>query len=320
MKRSIVIFLVIFCFVHSLACVKTNVAIPMEQTEIDIETEENNPPSEIVVESEEELKKLLDQKEQLNAIKVLTIRGVERIPSDAFRDCQELEKLELGDDVLYVDNYAFKGCIKLQEIIWSNNLKEIGYNAFRSVGIQELSFPDTCELTIDDYAFADCEQLERVSLGNGVVRLKTNFTNCAALKEISFSPLMKTIDAEECSFCPSLFELVIPANVQVFDSFVGINSGIRRFIFEGTPDAVCALVCNEYPELQYIVFLGQPPLQDEEIMEDAYPENYGLVNNGSVCIYYLESNREYWAPHGEEEWNGFHIIPINSIEDLPPIW
>ena len=68
--------------------------------------------------------------------------------------------VEIPDSVLEINDYAFEGCIKLRETIWSNNIKRIGNYAFyktacRNFRINNVTrvIPENVE-EIGDYAFA----------------------------------------------------------------------------------------------------------------------------------------------------------------------
>ena len=81
-----------------------------------------------------------------------------------FSRCVSLKTVIIGDDVTEIEAYTFRGC-PATEIIISDSVKRIGYQAF--VG---------------------CSNLEQVVIGKNVTRIDSRaFYNCNALKTVTFT-------------------------------------------------------------------------------------------------------------------------------------
>ena len=71
-------------------------------------------------------------------------QGVEQV--GGFAGCTSLESIDLGSDVTSIDNYAFRGCTNLNElIIDGENLITIGNYAFEGVPLKTLVLPDSVQ-------------------------------------------------------------------------------------------------------------------------------------------------------------------------------
>lgn len=120
--------------------------------------------------------------------------SVKRIGRNAFGHAEQLKEVECGDNVEYIDEFAFSYCSKLQEITLPNSLKTIGKNAF--VGDNELTkvtFGNNIE-SIGDYAFEECMNLIEVVLPNSVKFIGSEaFYGLPALKYVRLGGSVESI-------------------------------------------------------------------------------------------------------------------------------
>ena len=83
-------------------------------------------------------------------------------PWTCFRS--EIKKLELGDELEEIQNYAFMDCTNLQYIQLPKNIKTIGAGAFQSCSsLEEISLPSSLT-EIEKLAFYYCKKLNKVTL------------------------------------------------------------------------------------------------------------------------------------------------------------
>ena len=100
--------------------------------------------------------------------------GIEEINIDSelkyagyrvFADCKSLTSVTWNDDT--VPEYAFAGCRKLKKINLRENVKFIEAAAFYDTGIENYKVPDNI-IGIERNAFSGCDKLERLTLSKRV--------------------------------------------------------------------------------------------------------------------------------------------------------
>lgn len=76
-----------------------------------------------------------------------------RIGNDCFYGCQNLESVTIGNDVVDIDDWAFKTCEHLTSVTMGGNVAKIGESAFYNcIRLTRLDLPETVS-TIGDAAF-----------------------------------------------------------------------------------------------------------------------------------------------------------------------
>ena len=84
------------------------------------------------------------------------------IPKSAFEGCSSVNTVTLGPNVTAIGERAFKGTIRLYQLLFSgsNNIKSIGKEAFLGSKLADFNFEQASQLTqIDDWAFAQTKQV-----------------------------------------------------------------------------------------------------------------------------------------------------------------
>lgn len=125
-----------------------------------------------------------------------------------------------------IKQYAFSGCDNLTKIELSNDLQNIGFNAFYNCdNIVEAILPATFLYSIPktilqtvtitsgalgEKAFKDCNLLKTVTLSSGVTAIGSEaFDGCSALDSISIPPSVGSIGGKAFSNCTSLVNIEI---------------------------------------------------------------------------------------------------------------
>jgi DNA-directed RNA polymerase subunit RPC12/RpoP len=86
--------------------------------------------------------------------------GIKKIGKKVFAGSM-IESLEMSDDVVEIDDYAFENCKYLNKIIFSKKLEVIGFQAFWNCEqLEELIFPDS--LKIMKSSFGNCNKLKTI--------------------------------------------------------------------------------------------------------------------------------------------------------------
>lgn len=163
----------------------------------------------------------------------VTVTGGDILYS-AFRDCDSLTSVTLGDGVKSIGAWAFRECSNLTNVAIGNGVTSIGKEAFYNcqnlatvaIGnsveiIDELAFqhcydlkrvviPDSVK-SIEEEAFGACSGLTDVKIGNGVTSIGDSaFNGCSSLKNFAFGTAVESIGKSAFEGCRSLESMVIP--------------------------------------------------------------------------------------------------------------
>lgn len=117
--------------------------------------------------------------------------AVEDIDADAFENCISLRKVTFANKskLRSIGIRTFKGCVKLQRITFPKMLNKIGSEAFSEcINLKKISFKDdTLQLYIDEFAFFNCNSLEDFVFPRDIQRIGDSaFENCIHLEQITF--------------------------------------------------------------------------------------------------------------------------------------
>lgn len=110
---------------------------------------------------------------------------VKTISKSAFKDCKQLESIDLPDTVTSIGSEAFKNCTALIGIDLPSSVTEIGYEAF--YGCIEFTGVALNEglVSLGEDAFEECLNLARLSIPKSLVEIGPNaFYNCSKLTSI----------------------------------------------------------------------------------------------------------------------------------------
>lgn len=118
-----------------------------------------------------------------------------KIAEESFSNMTKLEKVifqinPLGDRFLTsIDIGAFKNCINLDEIEIPKNVNKIGANAFENTKLGKLSFETGSLLEeIEAFSFLNAKNLKSISLGDAIKEIGSGaFNGCYSLEEIKIN-------------------------------------------------------------------------------------------------------------------------------------
>ena len=110
---------------------------------------------------------------------------------EAFRNCDSLTSVTIGNCVTSIRMYAFSNCDSLTSVVIPDSVTSIGSSAF-----------------------AYCDSLTSVTIGNSVTSIGSSaFYNCDSLTEIVIPDSVTSIGIGAFYNCDSLTEIVIPDSV-----------------------------------------------------------------------------------------------------------
>ena len=137
--------------------------------------------------------------------------GITNIPKKLFYRCTGIEKINIPDTVIMIDDRAFKECTSLKNIQLSNNLTTIGQEAFNG-----------------------CTSLEKVVIPNSVTTIKgAAFLACSKLSDVTLSKNLLSLGGYAFGDCDSLESIEIPKSIETTteEYYIQYIYGYQRGVF-----------------------------------------------------------------------------------------
>ncbi|MBQ7688634.1 MAG: leucine-rich repeat protein [Clostridia bacterium] len=154
---------------------------------------------------------------------------------DGFDGCTSLERVSIPDTVTEIGMDAFKNCSALQEIDIHSATKKIGTEAFSGcTALRRITLPSQVE-EFGGVVFRNCSSLDNVVLPRGVKDVSC-FHNCTSLTSVTIPDTVTEISGFGFYNCTSLQHVTIPGSVTQINGFDGctalteinIPSGVRE--------------------------------------------------------------------------------------------
>ena len=173
--------------------------------------------------------------------------SVTNIGDYAFYNCTSLINITIPDSVTSIGYYAFYGCKSLTSVIIGNSVITIGDSAFRyCTGLTSIEIPDSVT-SIDDYAFLGCNNLSNMIIPDNVTHIGSYaFYNCSRLTNLTIGNGITNINDNTFHNCYNLTNLIIGCNV------ISINS----FAFKNCTSLLNVTIPNSITELGFEAFMG----------------------------------------------------------------
>ena len=149
--------------------------------------------------------------------------GVKRVyigrnlSSSPFSYNTSIETLTFGDNVTYINRYAFNYCSRLSEVHFGNSLDSIADNAFfNCTALREVTLPNSLRF-IGQYAFEGDTTITSLNLGSG----------------------LQTISLRAFYGCNKISNLIIPASVtSILDAAFGNTSSLTDVAIEDSDSEI----------------------------------------------------------------------------------
>ena len=126
-----------------------------------------------------------------------------------------LGSISIPDQVTFLGNAAFEGCISLSTVKLSNNLKTIDSNVFYGCqSLTNINLPSSVT-RIGYSAFRNCTSLTSIVIPEKITTIETStFEGCTSLKSVTLPTYLTVIDGAAFSDCSSLTSINIPDRVK----------------------------------------------------------------------------------------------------------
>lgn len=145
----------------------------------------------------------------------------------------------IEDLVERIETQAFSCCGNLQSITFPSSVKTIGFKAFEyCISLENIILPQSIE-TIEDRAFQYCNNLKGIMLSSHIQQIgDCAFYGCKRLETISVPKSVKRIGNLSFAYCTSVKSVVIQENVE----FIGDGA------FAGCENVEIIIKDNRYVE------------------------------------------------------------------------
>ncbi|MBO4572739.1 MAG: leucine-rich repeat protein [Clostridia bacterium] len=186
------------------------------------------------------------------------------LPYGAVTNPCKIERVTYLGTISYIDKYAFRGCIYLQEINIPDTVTYIGWNAFNyCYGVTSLKLPahdlsfeagtayftymynlesvvvPEGMTTLPSYMFDGCTALTSVTLPSTLETFNSyTFRGCTALETVTLPEGVKTLGANMFLNCTALTSVNIPVGVTAIPNYCFQNTGITSITLGDTVTSV----------------------------------------------------------------------------------
>ena len=169
--------------------------------------------------------------------------------------------------VAEIMNSAFQGAANLTEIIFHNNIRSIGSNAFRDcTGFTEFTYPESMSY-IPNTAFYGCTSLKKINLHDNIGSIWYGaFINCSALESFVIPESVRIMEGGIFADCSNLKSVTLPQNI----------TSLGSETFENCTSLESISIPSNVEELGSYVFKGCTALTSISI-----PEKVKSIGNGA---------------------------------------
>jgi hypothetical protein len=231
--------------------------------------------------------------DNLNGLPVTTIA------TNAFKGKLGLTSVNLGTNLLNIQQTAFSSCSNLTQITFGGTVTNIGIAAFRNcTSLKGLTIPDSI-VSVGALAFLNCIHLTKLNTGDGLLSIDSSvFAGCRSLTNVVFGTNISNIDFEAFYSCSNLTEIDIPNSVtnvgeaafNICDKLgkVTIGSGVQSFgidAFSLCPNLYDVTIKNGVTTLGQNMFYGCTGLTSIII-----PDSVTNIGSGAFIFCYNLTN------------------------------
>ena len=186
---------------------------------------------------------------------------------EAFRNRDGISNIYMLDGMLYIGNYAFADCDRLESVELPGTLRELGVGAFENcVSLERVLLPEELE-EIPYRAFAGCISLKEIVIPASVKKIsKGAFEGCTSLEKITF----ETADIIEVDEETDEEKVVGKQGLEEIENgvFIGCTS-LEKIVL---PDTVKTVADYAFNSTHFTIYLP--------FTEETLPEGFATHWNG----------------------------------------
>ena len=156
------------------------------------------------------------------------IENISRVYKYAFRSCIKIESLTFSEKLRIIGKGAFLGCANLKYVDLSKTkIKYIPRELFKDcTSLIEVLLPDNIE-KIEDYAFYACKNLEKIEFKSGIKIIgRLAFKGCEKLKSLNFPKSLTVIKSHAFENCTKISKISFEKTTEIIENhaFSGCTS------------------------------------------------------------------------------------------------
>lgn len=248
-----------------------------------------------------------------------------------------------GKNVISLKEEIFKGYTGLTEVVFSNTLQKIGYEAFEECsGLKKISIPENVK-TIGNFAFCDCTGLTEVTLNKGIIEIGTGafmrcsgvksiivpegvskmsdrvFEGCTGLVEIELPETLTTIEESAFNGCSNLKEIKLKENVTTIGNYAFyFCKKLEKILI---PDSVASIGNDNFEQSKNLTIYGNDGMKSKEFAEENdikfdYIANWDKSNDGgdvtAPTVEAIEVSNESIVNCTEDKNTKTYILPADA--------
>ncbi len=179
------------------------------------------------------------------------------IGHSAFRQCDNLNKIDFSEGLEEIRKNAFYSCTSLEEIHLPQTVKEISNAAFfncRALGTVELN---EGLKTIDGYVFFQCFSLKSIEIPQTVTKLNGAFHTCTNLSSVTLPNGLKSIGARTFFRCKNLKKIDLPTSVTSIGARAFEQSGLETITLPKNVKILYSYAFRKCTNLKNVKFMGE---------------------------------------------------------------
>ena len=168
----------------------------------------------------------------------LDLSSVSSIGADAFRACVNIGEIIFSDKLESISEGCFSACNAIENITLPNSILKIESRAFSYCNsLNSIKWSENLEV-IGSHAFSNCTSLKNITLPDSVLRIEEeSFSNCNSLNGIKLSKKLEVIGVGAFASCTSLTEIYIEKNLKQIEPYAFYNTiSMKEIYYSGTQE------------------------------------------------------------------------------------
>ncbi len=146
---------------------------------------------------------------------------VKVVGEGAFKNCEKLETLDMGENTQALLGEACRGCKSIKHLYLPEHIKTVGESAFRDCISLTSLVVENDDIELGERAFENCALLADINLADGISEIYGGvFNSCKSLVSIRLPSNLTVLGDSSFADCVKLQSIVIPPEVTKIDDTV----------------------------------------------------------------------------------------------------